>query len=63
MEVKIKKIHSAWNNLYEGEFNIGDTVQLKNDIVTTKSGRKFNGKDLCNSISNICTYSDIFYKI
>ena len=61
MKVKIKKVHDAWNILHPDEFNVGDTVELDGNTVTTKSGKRFDANDLCACYG--CAYPDIFEKI
>lgn len=63
MKVKIKKVHPAWNIPHKGEFNVGDIVDIEVNTVTTKSGKKFDGRDLTAVFSNHCSYSDIFDKV
>lgn len=63
MKVKIKKVHPSWNYLHDNEFKVGDIVDIEMDIVTTKSGKKFNANDLTKAFSNHCTYFDIFDKV
>jgi len=61
MKVRIKKVHDSWNAIHTGEFTVGDIVELENNIVTTKSGKRFSGKDLAKSYG--CAYPDIFEKV
>lgn len=63
MKVKIIKVHPGWNGIHEGEFSVGDIVELEKNIVTTKSGKKFDANDLCKIYSNHCSYPDIFEKV
>jgi len=63
MKVKIKKVHPSWNYLHENEFNVGDIVNIEGNTVTTKSGKKFDGRDLTKAFSNRCSYPDIFDKV
>ena len=63
MKVRIKKIKYAWNGVHDGEFSVGDIVDIQGNVVTTKTGKKFDGRDLTKCFSNRCSYPDIFDKI
>lgn len=63
MQVRLKKVHQAWNTLYPGEFTVGDIVTLNGDYVTTKSGQVFSATSMCQSFGNGVPYADLFEKL